>query len=370
VFVGPGLTSFEQLAAGAGRRGVATAWVGYPYPWLRRVRAHAFVPRVASASDVQGLTTQLRRLGSHRIVDIQASEYVLTDVVAAARAAGVTDALLAELERRLRLSDKLVMSRRLAQRGVLVPPALDAIAHPAQEAVERLGTPLVVKGRVGNGGSSVRIVGSAAEAAAAALEVGVQGGAFYEQYVEGETVSYSASYLADGRVLHDAVYVTERISARRTGPPDRIRTVAEPAVAAAGRRVVGALGGAGLVNVNLITDAAGRAWVHDVNLRPWGTLLALREAGVDFAADYLHVLGLAGRDPDAAEVVVGRTCDVFPSAALAVAEAHPVTGFTFFAGQLPRYAAWAGLGYVVAELARTAAVVGRDRLRRGRSTRA
>ena len=361
VFVGPGLTSFEQLAAVARKRGVATAWIGYPYSRLRRIRSRAFVPWVGSAVDTEGLVRELKRLCVDRIVDIQASEYVLRDVVTAARQAAVPVGVLEDLERRFRLSDKLVMSRLLAARGVTVPATLDASQHRAEEAADLLGLPMIVKGRIGNGGSDVRIVESQIEATHAAQALSVHSGSFYEQFITGETVSYSASYLAGDRI-HDAVYRTERIGPSRIGPPDRIFTLSADHELAVGREVVNAIGGSGLVNVNLIRDSSGRTWVHDVNLRPWGTLLALREAGVDFATDYLHILGLSAVDSGSSSVVVGRTCDVFPSAAIAEGKTSIAAGLTKLFHDVPGYVSSAGLGYVSAEIARVLAITVRDHL--------
>jgi formate-dependent phosphoribosylglycinamide formyltransferase (GAR transformylase) len=361
VFVGPGLTSFEQLAAIAQKRGVSTAWIGYPYSWLRRIRSKAFVARVASAEHAEDLADEIEGMESSRIVDVQASEYVLADAVWAARRAGVAAPVLKDLERRLLLSDKLTMSHWLETNRVRVPAALDANLHEAGEAARVLGLPMVVKGRMGNGGSSVRIVESPGEADDAVRTVSTNGGAMYEQFVDGETVSYSASYSSEGRILHDAVYRTERIGRKRIGPPDRVVTLPGGEVETVGRRIVHAVGGAGLVNVNLIKDASGRLWVHDVNLRPWGTFLALRHAGVDFATDYLHVLGLAGFRPEPSEVAIGRACDVFPDAALAMGQKRALVGLARLLHDVPAYLSWTGFGYVSAEIARASAVALRDR---------
>lgn len=365
MFVGPGLTSFEQLAAGARRRGLATAWVDYPGSarW-RRLRTRAFVPRVLSADGDVALAAQLRRLGVERIVDVHASEYVLHDVVSAAHDAGLPAPLLADLDRRLLLTDKLVMSRLLDREGVAVPTALDAREHDAAEAVARLGLPLMVKGRVGNGGSAVLLARSEAEATQAEARVRPHGGALFERYVDGEPVSYSAVYDGSG-VLREAVYLTERLHPEQLGPPDRIRLLPGEAERRVGRRVVSSLGGSGLVNVNLLTDRDGRCWVHDVNLRPWGTLWALHEAGIDFTEPYFALRGLLPAAP-ATPVATssGGTFAVFPAAAIGVAESDALGGLLTFLSQVPDYWRWTGGGYLLAELARATAQVGRARLGR------
>src|SRR5262249_21945723 len=163
---------------------------------------------------------------------------------------------------------------------------------------------------------SVRIVSSAAEAAAAMEAVRVHGGGLYEAYLSGESLSYGASFGPDGRVQHEAAYLTRRVGHEERLPPDRIIVVDDTATLETGRAVVSALGGSGLVNVNMIKDSDGVPFVHDVNLRPWGTLMALRGAGVDFTRDYLALLGLAAASSSEGALAIGGQFDVFPGAAL------------------------------------------------------
>src|SRR5262249_61059877 len=98
VFVGPGLTSFEQLAACAGRLGVETAWIGYPYSRARRWRTRMFVRHVSTAHDRRSLAAALRRLGPERIIDIPTPEDVLAGVAGAARGGPVAPPPAAALE--------------------------------------------------------------------------------------------------------------------------------------------------------------------------------------------------------------------------------------------------------------------------------
>lgn len=41
------------------------------------------------------------------------------------------------------------------------------------------------------------------------------------------------------------------------------------------------------MNVNLIRDSENAFWVHDVNLRAWGTIGAFTNAGMDFFSAYI-----------------------------------------------------------------------------------
>jgi hypothetical protein len=364
VFVGPLLACFEQLAATIGRRGVRTVWVGYPYGATRRIRARLFVDEVHNAQDVDGLAQVLRRLGAAQITDIHASEHVLVDTVAAAEAAGVGDRLLEELRRRLRYGDKLVASRALAAAGIRVPRALDGARITPDQAALMLGLPLVVKGRMSNGGASVCIARSVAEAAGAAERAEDLGGVMYEEHIVGRTTSYAASYAAGGLVHHDGVYRTDRIGHDDIAPPDQVHTIVNPEHLATGRAVLAAIGGSGLLNLNLIEDDSGQGWVHDLNLRPWGTVIALREAGVDFADDYLRIhRGLeplragAGMEP-------GVGVHIFPSAVLGAATRSVPDALRLYLRLAPRYLRWTSPGYLVAETVRSAGILLRDRLRR------
>jgi hypothetical protein len=363
VFVGPMLACFEQLAAVARRRGVRTVWIGYPYSTVRRVRTRMFVNQVTSAYDVDSLAAALREIGPSTITDIQASEQVLSHTVAAAARARVSPGLQAELERRLHLGDKLVMSLTLAAAGVRVPRALDASNLTAEQAVAELGLPLVVKGRLANGGVTVHVVHSVAEASRASAAVARFGGPMYEEFIAGRTVSYVASYSGGGHVLHEGVYLSSRVGHDEVAPPDHVVTLDRPLHRATGRTVLALVGGSGLVNMNMIEDDHGQAWVHDINLRPWGTVVALRRAGVDFADDYMRIHSGDLTGESGTVVRPGEEVDVFPSAVLGTARSSLPAAFLLWARLLPRYLRWTGPGYVFAESVRSAGIIGRDRWR-------
>lgn len=369
VFVGPLLACFEQLAAAARRRGARTVWIGYPYSTVRRVRTRMFVNEVLTAYDVESLAAALREVGPETITDIQASEQVLSHTVAAAARARVSPALQAELERRLHLGDKLVMSLTLAAAGVRVPRALDGSTVTAEQAVAELGVPLVVKGRLANGGVTVHIVHSVAEATRACAAVARFGGPMYEQFIAGQTVSYVASYCGGGHVLHEGVYLSSRVGHDDVAPPDHVVTLDRPLHRATGRTVLGVVGGSGLVNMNMIEDDQGLGWVHDINMRPWGTVVALRRAGVDFADDYLQIHSGRLNGGSGGVVRSGAEVDVFPSAVLGTAKSSLPAAFLLWARLLPRYVRWTGPGYVVAESVRSVGIIGRDRWRARRRPR-
>jgi hypothetical protein len=357
------MVSFEQLASAAARKGVRTAWIGYPSSWWGRARMRLFVRSVLPARDVTELARRFRQLGPEVIADIQTTEYYLADVLAAARKAAVAEAIVRDIDRRQRLADKLFMANTLSANGVRVPVVLDAACvHPA-DAVGRLGLPLVVKGRVASGGTGVRIARSVADVVHAVQEVSTYGGAMYEEYVAGTSLSYSAAYDEEGHILDDVAYSTTRVGGNLVGPPDRIVAVQDPQVLSIGRRVVEVVGGNGLLNVNLIRHPNGTYMVHDVNLRPWGTLFALRAAGIDFTHDYLVIRKCAAPLTVPSVLALGEQFDVFPAAAIGMAETQLLAAGLLFALQVRRYLPWTGVGYVVGETLRSLLTVVRRRLR-------
>ena len=113
------------------------------------------------------------------------------------------------------------MSRMLSVNGVRTPTTLDASSIDAAEAARRLGVPLVVKGRISSGGTGVRLARSVADAARSVREVSAYGGALYERYISGDSLSYSAAYDERGVILDDVAYSTARVgsdlTALRTG---------------------------------------------------------------------------------------------------------------------------------------------------------
>ena len=190
------------------------------------------------------------------------------------------------------------------------------------------------------------------------------GGVMYEEHIVGRTTSYAASYAAGGLVHHDGVYRTDRIGHDDIAPPDQVHTIVNPEHLATGRAVLAAIGGSGLLNLNLLEDDSGRGWVHDLNLRPWGTVIALREAGVDFADDYLRIhRGLGPRREDGS-LPAGVEAQIFPSAVLGAANRSLLAALRLYLRLAPRYRRWTSLGYLVAETARSAGIVVRDRFRR------
>lgn len=372
VFIGPGLVAFEQMAAVLQRKGLRTHWIGFPYSAVRRLRTRIFTP-VSSANGTDELRRELEAIGPARILDIQASEFVMPEVLEASRqVTGLSEGLRQELQRRGQWLDKQYTMDRLAEAGVRVPRQSTRGAS-AEEIVAELGLPVMVKGRVGNGGASVRKCDDAAQVTAALQELAKDGGTYAEEFCTGtDGLCYFAAYREDGSILADGAYQGLRSAAAEAelgelGPLDELVTLANEDLLAAGRSVVAQLGGRGVVNVDLIRQEDGSLVVLDVNQRPWGAIVALRTAGIDMVDAYLAAT--RGLPHDRVQVAPGQKVEVFSTTAINAAFASPMRGVTVFTRTARRHQPWTGGRYLVAEGIRASAVVARHWLLKGLARR-
>jgi hypothetical protein len=238
-------------------------------------------------------------VGSRLIVDLQCAEPLLG--VAAALAEGssvVTAAARERLQKRVEYGDKLTAMDRLHVRDVPVPTHLSGDAVTIGTAIAELGYPLMVKPRRGAAGADVIIVSDFADAERAFSGSLAPEDALFETFVAGEQLSYCAVF-TEGSVLQEAAYERERDHAGSLGHVGSLRTLDEPSIFDVGQRVVAAVGGSGLVDLDIIRDRNGQNWVIDVNLRAWHSLGALLDAGVDFVDGYLFAIGVSTAPPRA-----------------------------------------------------------------------
>lgn len=360
VFVGPGLVAFEQLAASLQQEGVECRWIGYPFSAPRRLRTRLFTP-VDTASTPDELAARLREVGPGRILDIIASEYVMRDVFTASKLVALRSELVTELDRRSQWLDKHFTMEQLAAAGIRVPR--QSTGADAEGIAEELGLPAMVKGRVGNGGASVRKCATKQEVATALEELSGDGGCYAEEFVQGtDGLCYAAAYRPDGQIIADGCYMGVRSAASEAelgdlGPMDELETLEDPALTHIGEQVVRSIGGFGVVNLDAIRTAGGELVVLDVNQRPWGAMVALRAAGTDFVSAWLATH--RGTPFPRQTVPAGRRVTVFSTTAINQGFRAPLRGLRDFAGTARTYAPWTGRGYIAAEWIRATAVVAR-----------
>ena len=239
------------------------------------------------------------------VVDIQCAEPLLAAAEMMARASTVVSpAALERLRARVELGDKLCAMERLAARGVPVPSHLSGSTTTIDAAVGALGLPVVVKPRRGAAGDGVvvaRDVTAATQAVEGPLTVE---NALFEEFIDGEQFSFCAVF-RDGMVLQEAAYQRVREHETSLGLIGSLRTLDDEPLFSLGRSVVAAIGGSGLVDLDILRDRSGHDWVVDVNLRAWHSLGAMLEAGVDFTEGYLGVLGLTSEAPRGRRAIPG-----------------------------------------------------------------
>ncbi len=279
-----------------------------------------------------------------RIADLQCSEVdvaLLAPLVADLRTPPV---LAATLSHRLAHRDKLVVSTLLRAAGVPVPDTWPADDLGAALAVS--GLPVVVKRRVGAGGSGVLVARDEDEVRAALGRWGPD--VFLERYEAGPTHQYGAVHVG-GEVVADVA--SRSVSVRGThGPAARVVVDQDRRVLEVGRCATGALGGTGLVNLDLQMGPHGPL-VVDVNLRAWDSLVPLRGDGVDLVAPYVETLGTAHRRSPYRRSPYRRTrsryAGSFPADVQGAVLAHrPLAALGRATVGVPRYLVWLGPGYV------------------------
>jgi hypothetical protein len=209
----------------------------------------------------------------------------------------------------------------IAQPRQLVPEAT------TEEAIEELGSPLVVKRALGWGGYAVAVARTPEEAETVRADLaaaGPQEQVFFQQHIAGDEYGYGCTAVG-GRVLQDACYRKIPSATRPLGQAVEIVTVSDPALLAAGRSVIEALGTTGLMGVDFMRDGRGTYRFIDLHPRPWGCFAALVHADVDLTQGYLHAIGV-GERPVERPLIAGEALRSFPAAHHATLLHHGLGG--------------------------------------------
>ena len=191
--------------------------------------------------------------------------------------------------------DKRRVSALVAAAGVEVPDEREIGVGSSDAELGALGMPVVVKGIRGRGGNATRIVASCDEARSAVQALAARRiPAFLQRHVRGAT--YLAGGVFDaGRPLRWYAGVKRIQFPARTGPAAVIESVHDSALDDAARRAIAATGVSGLASADFIRDSDGRYFFLELNPRPWGSLSAAADAGVDMFSPLAALL--AGSTP-------------------------------------------------------------------------
>ncbi|HUS28408.1 MAG TPA: ATP-grasp domain-containing protein [Kofleriaceae bacterium] len=178
--------------------------------------------------------------------------------------------------------DKRVMSALMKSAGIAVPAE-----HPAETdddvraAGHALGLPLVIKGSVGRGGNATFIVRSIAAAQRVARRMRARGGeVFAQEHIAGVTY-LAGGVFDDGRAIRLYCGAKRVQFPARTGPAAELESSSDPALVETALRVFAAARVTGLASADFLRAADGRYYFVELNPRPWGSITAARDAGVD-----------------------------------------------------------------------------------------
>jgi predicted ATP-grasp superfamily ATP-dependent carboligase len=244
------------------------------------------------------------------------------------------------------LVDKWNVLRLLDAVGIAHPDALGGDTAP-EDAVARLGLPIVVKPRVGAYGRGVLVAETLEELATHLASVRPDE-VLFEAFIDGTPANYCA-VVGDG-AERDMTYRTLRRRGNSWSPSIEIVCSHDDELIAIGRRLADALPCEGLMNVDALRDGQGRYFVHDVNLRVWGALFASWSAGYDLTSAYLRWLAdQAQRQVGAAE----RSARIFPDYAGTLWQSERRRGLRVLGEQLRAYRRLLGTRYVAREILRS-----------------
>jgi hypothetical protein len=202
-------------------------------------------------------------------------------------------------ERPIHLADKRAMSRLARRAAVRVPDEIDRLSTSnIDETIRALGLPIVIKGVVGRGGQTTFIASSAAEVRDALRRIARRGTeAFAQRYIDGPT------FLVGG-VFHRGTPLRLYAGEKRVQFPDRTGPAAvlvssrDDALLRSATRIFQAVGLTGLASADFIRDANGRFHFLELNPRPWGSIAAARDAGVDLFGPLAALWQGANPTPD------------------------------------------------------------------------
>jgi carbamoylphosphate synthase large subunit len=183
--------------------------------------------------------------------------------------------------------------------GISVPQEHSAASETdLRDAIRELGTPLVVKGSVGRGGKTTFIVHSAREARRAARRIRAQGAEPFAQAYIGGVTHLAGGLFEKGRALR--LYCGAKLAQvpARTGPAAELMSTDDPVLAAEALRAFAASGVTGLASADFIRDGRGAYHFLELNPRPWGSIAAARDAGVDLFGPLAALWGGHSVDAD------------------------------------------------------------------------
>jgi hypothetical protein len=301
---------------------------------------------------------------------ILSSEFV-TDVQPTESLALVTYAaldLLPESQRsdtwlgRSALLDKWCIASDLPDLGLRTPDTLLVELVSPAKAVEELSLPIVVKRRVSSGGLGVEIFECLESLKDFVSRIEDPREWIFQRYVEGRSIVCACCAGGNGFELIATYEILKRRYAR--GPSIAVGIVRDESVTENGRLLINAAQIRGMVCFDVIRDADGVDWIHDVNPRVFAGATMCQSVGIDFYRFYVQEL-LGNRRVELLDVdEIKEMAYLFPSGWKEVFKSAHASGAGAFGFQWTRrHLRLLGLRYFLNMVARANWRVGRRALR-------
>jgi len=186
------------------------------------------------------------------------------------------------------LIDKLVMATQLRNLGLRTPDTLLIETTTATEAVAQFSLPIAFKRRISSSGSGVEVFNSLDDLQAFIATVEQPSDWFFERFISGVSL-VCATCVNNRRLDVVATYeVLKRVYVR--GPSSMVEFRYDAKLISDARTLIDELGVSGLMCFDVIRDAEGVDWIHDLNPRVFAGMSTCQQAGLDFHGAYINYL--------------------------------------------------------------------------------
>ena len=276
---------FAQFAVGLRRAGIRAIRVTTrpPLPGSRRFIFDRTI-HLHAPDEFDRLSSLL---DGEQLIDVQTVESLAVPTVRGLRSTDPSPAPR-RWDGRALIVDKPTAACRMQTAGIHVPDIITDPTATPDEIISTLGLPVVRKLRTGSSGDGVSIIETRRELESTSPDDRTASKFFYERFIDGRHIQFAGIVNAD---MHNQSVTYETLNRFSTmGPASEIRVLDDTELRKTGLQVAEALDLSGMVNVNVIRDAEGQDWVHDVNPRIWGSAVSFRLVGVDFLGAYISWL--------------------------------------------------------------------------------
>lgn len=249
-------------------------------------------------------------LSSEYVTDVQTTEslamvtYAALDLLPASQR---SDAWLG----RPALLDKWRIANDLRDLGLRTPDTLLVDLVTPRTAVEILSLPIVIKRRVSSSGLGVEVFErlDSLEDFVSGIEEPREW--IFQRFVDGRSLVCACCAGDDGFALIATYEILSRSYAR--GPSIVVKIAGDDRITESAKLLIKASRLRGMVCFDVIRDADGVDWIHDVNPRAFGGASLCQSVGIDFYGFYVQGLLGINRVESCDINEIEETAYVFPS---------------------------------------------------------